>query len=113
VTRPVRIQLSRRARFDLQAVSRGINGLEAVSVARPHRWGNPFAPGREGPLGRQPIDLEGAVGFFRAMLDDPELRAAARYPADLSPLRGRNLACWCGPKDHCHADVLIEAANRD
>lgn len=27
-------------------------------------------------------------------------------------LRGKNLACWCKPGDPCHADVLLELANR-
>lgn len=39
---PIRLQLSRKAGFDLQAVSRAANGLEGVNVARPSRWGNPF-----------------------------------------------------------------------
>ena len=41
--RPVRIVLSRRAGFDLQAISHSINGLPAHSVARPGPWGNPFS----------------------------------------------------------------------
>jgi hypothetical protein len=27
-------------------------------------------------------------------------------------LRGKNLACWCAPDALCHADVLLELANR-
>ena len=27
-------------------------------------------------------------------------------------LAGRDLACWCGPNAACHADVLLELANR-
>ena len=30
----------------------------------------------------------------------------------LAVLRGRDLACWCKPGDACHADVLLEVANR-
>ena len=40
--RPVRLRLSRAKGFDLQAVSRAANGLGAVNVARPTKWGNPF-----------------------------------------------------------------------
>lgn len=108
---PVRVQLTRRKGFDLQSVSKALNGLPAVNCARPGKWGNPFPIGREGPLGRIAPDNEGAVGFFRAMLSDPELRSAAGYPTDLSPLRGKNLACFCGPKEFCHCDVLLEVAN--
>lgn len=30
---------------------------------------------------------------------------------DLTPLRGRDLACWCPLDQPCHADVLLELAN--
>jgi hypothetical protein len=30
----------------------------------------------------------------------------------ISELRGKNLACWCKPGEPCHADVLMEIANR-
>lgn len=100
---PVRIQLSRR---------RGWNKPpNTIVVARPGKWGNPFPVGKPGPMGRHAIDREGAVGFFRQMLADPELRAAAGYPTDLSELRGKNLACWCPLGGSCHADVLLELAN--
>lgn len=31
---------------------------------------------------------------------------------DLSALRGHDLACWCDLSAPCHADVLLELANR-
>lgn len=86
----------------------------AVSVTRPGKWGNPFQVGAVGPLGRTPLDSEGAVGFFRAMFADAELRAAAGYPSEdeiCRELRGKDLACWCGDGP-CHADVLLEIANQ-
>ena len=87
-----------------------------VSVTRPHKWGNPFAVGKDGPLGRTPLDAEGAVGFFEAMLRDEEFRAAAGYPsvAEIrSELRGKNLACFCEEGAWCHGDVLLELANTE
>lgn len=42
MTTPVRLQLSRKKGFDLQAWSRQVNGLPAVKVTRPGKWGNPF-----------------------------------------------------------------------
>ena len=84
----------------------------AVKVDRATKWGNPFPVGREGPLGRVALDAESATGLFEDMLSDPEMRAAAGYPDDLSPLRGKTLACWCEPGARCHADVLIREANR-
>ncbi|WP_375453762.1 hypothetical protein [uncultured Methylobacterium sp.] len=37
----VRLRLSRAKGFDLQAHSLAVNGLPAVVVARPTKWGNP------------------------------------------------------------------------
>lgn len=82
-----------------------------VSVCRPGKWGNPFPVGAAGPLGRTAIDNEGAVGFFKQMMADSELRAAANYPSDLSELRGKHLACFCRLNEACHADALLELAN--
>lgn len=42
---PVRLQLSRAKGFNLQSHSRAVNGLDAVKVARPTIWGNPFVIG--------------------------------------------------------------------
>ncbi|WP_108397598.1 DUF4326 domain-containing protein [Devosia submarina] len=104
MSKPLRVQLSRRKGWRMPE--------NTVSVGRPGMWGNPFAVGAPGPLGRTAHDRGGAVGFFRQMMEDPELLAAAGYPADLSPLRGKNLACWCSLDGPCHADVLLELANK-
>lgn len=84
-------------------------------VTRPGKYGNPFRVGVVGPMGRKPIDAEGAVGFFTEMLRDPELRAAAGYPSDEEirrDLRGFNLACFCPLTKPCHVSPLLEIANR-
>ncbi|WP_026986535.1 DUF4326 domain-containing protein [Fodinicurvata fenggangensis] len=47
------------------------------------------------------------------------LEAAAGYPTRtailerLPELRGRDLACWCSLDKPCHADVLLDLANRE
>lgn len=105
MTKPHRVQLSRKAGWRMPE--------NTISVARPGKWGNPFPVGKPGPMGREAIDREGAVGFFRQMMADPEMRAAAGYPSDLTPLRGHNLACWCSLDGPCHADVLLELANAE
>lgn len=98
---PVRLQLSRRAGFNLQALSQATNGLSAVMVARRSRWGNPFLVSEHGQ--------QGAVDRFRTYLEsvvcEPSVRAA------IEDLRGKNLACWCKTGAPCHADVLLELAN--
>ena len=100
---PERIQLSRVKGWRMPP--------NTIKVDRSTRWGNPWAVGRFGPWGRTAFDGLGAVGFFEDMLKDPDLRAGTKYPADLSPLRGFNLACWCPIGQPCHADVLLRVAN--
>lgn len=129
---PVRLQLSRQKGFDLQALSRATNGLPAVKVTRPGLWGNPY-PVEEA---RAHLDY---VLKGRAPADDPDEVAPIKDPAALSvhwfrgwitgtgtggrwypptskmiteTLGGKNLACWCKPGAPCHADVLLELANR-
>lgn len=114
--KPVRLQLSRRARFRLQDASRAINGLEAVSVARPHRYGNPFKLGNSyKPLGkRKAVKIEtlaDAVEVYRNNAMHPTGGWPFREQVN-NELRGKNLACWCKIGEACHADVLLEIANR-
>jgi len=96
--KPVRLRLSRRAGFDLQRASKAINGLPAVTVARPSRWGNPY---RVAEFGR-----DVAITLFEKALTTGSMP----FP-DTAQLRGKNLACWCAPGQRCHADVLLRIAN--
>jgi len=95
-TKPVRLRLSRRAGFDLQALSQKTNGLPAVNVARPSRWGNPYPAAEWG--------REHAIALFAQNL--------AKSPPDIAILRGKNLACWCAPDQACHADILLKMADK-
>ena len=36
----------------------------------------------------------------------------AKNPKWLDELRGKDLACWCKIGEPCHADILIELANK-
>lgn len=103
---PDRIQLRRTAGW------RKPGGARVVTRAT--IYGNPWAIGKLGPLGRIAPDAESAVGLFVAMLSGPQMRAAVGYPSDdaiRAELRGRDLACWCAPGCPCHADVLLALAN--
>jgi hypothetical protein len=72
---------------------------DAIVVARPTRWGNPFSLREHGRAE--------AVALHREwLLTQPDLVEAARRE-----LRGRDLACWCPEDGPCHADTLIEVAN--
>ena len=70
----------------------------AIYVGRPTKWGNPFKTG----------DRVQDVDFFKR-----------HRPYNLTVrnikrgLKGKNLACWCPLDQPCHADVLLEIANRE
>ena len=59
MTAPVRLQLSRRKGFVLQAMSQATNGLPAVRVARPSRWGNPYPVAKVRRAQRESMDWAG------------------------------------------------------
>ena len=114
--KPVRLQLRRAKGFDLQRISMATNGLQAIVVSRPSKWGNPFKIGTHVcPIGTpdvvQVTDAKIAVELFRG--NACHAAAGHVYRANVrKDLRGKNLACWCAPDDPCHADVLLEIANR-
>ncbi len=92
----------------------------AVYVGRPTRWGNPFRVGQwVRPLGGLPVEIKDAalaLGLFRANALDPMGGVVFRENVR-KHLRGKDLACWCkitsgGEYIPCHADVLLEIANR-
>ena len=99
-TNPVRLQLSRRKGFNLQALSIATNGLPAVNCARPGQYGNWFVVGEHGTA-------EECVAKFRFT----QLTAVAKGWWHYDELRGKNLACWCGLDAPCHVDTIIEIAN--
>jgi hypothetical protein len=43
---------------------------------------------------------------------DAIVRHLQGNPSFLVPLRGKDLACWCPLDQPCHADVLLDLANR-
>jgi len=113
---PRRIQLSR---------AKGWRKPEnTVSVARPGRWGNPFTIAAAVESGYATPDTAQAfvVQCFRDwnsanraerwwMGPESDLRRRP-FVEDIDQLRGKNLACWCRLDQPCHADVLLEIANR-
>jgi hypothetical protein len=72
---------------------------KAVKVDRSSAWGNPFI--MESESSRDYVcDLYEQYAKWRLTVE----------PDWLTPLRERNLACWCHPK-RCHADTLLRLAN--
>ena len=93
---PTRVQLRRTAGWRKPA--------GAVVVARPTRWGNPYVVGPD-------VDRAECVARYRRALQAGEL--AFTVDDARRHLAGRDLACWCALDVPCHADVLLELANRD
>lgn len=99
---PIRVQLRRMKGWRMPP--------NTVSVARPGRWGNPHSIGLCQVCGVNHTAAE-AVAEYRAWLADPFGGSAIAERATRL-LRGKDLACWCRPGEMCHADVLLEIANR-
>lgn len=103
----------------------------AVYVGRGSKWGNPFSI--------TPVDRHGCYPWGYRVNGDPSVasaghiystealaaeRAAHLYRReivhlvrignrDLSVLAGKDLMCWCPLDQPCHADVLLELANKE
>ena len=103
---PQRIQLSRKKGW------RKPEG--AVVVARPSKWGNPYATD-EYRVDYPAADLHElrrmAVSDFRGLLEGKWGEEHGEYPS-VRTLAGRDLACWCPLDQPCHADVLLAIANQ-
>jgi len=83
-----------------------------VYVGRPTKWGNPYQFGMLHP---------DRPGVMHVMVWSDEIVAAFRGyaqrwletdPEAFAELRGKHLACWCPLDQPCHADVLLELANK-
>jgi hypothetical protein len=74
----------------------------AVYVGRPSVWGNRYR-------GTPAV----VVDFYR---QDIDYTSGALGPKSVEQiqllLRGKDLVCWCPLSRPCHADVLLELANR-
>ena len=82
---------------------------DAIYVGRPTKWGNPWKVG-----------VAGTAAHCVSLYHEWYLAQPAEWLATvLTPLRGHDLACWCpltdknGNRVPCHADVLMELANRE
>jgi Domain of unknown function (DUF4326) len=70
----------------------------AIVVARPTKWGNPYPVAEYG--------RDEAIRRYREWLSE------SGNERKLAELAGRDLACWCPLDLPCHADVLLDLANR-
>lgn len=98
-----------------------------VYVGRPTAFGNPFPVDCYGQAGATDRFRRWATGNMSAI----EMSQSSRNDRwsvpglnislvtirtwmcdDIAELRGKNLACWCALDQPCHADVLLELANK-
>ncbi len=113
---PTRIQRSR------QHKQISPNGLPVKYVGRPTKFGNPFKVGEEIPKellkkmnkmdrlfygeGYAVSSNYAAVELFERYIITDEFKELVK-----SELKGKNLSCWCGNSNICHADTLLKIAN--
>lgn len=110
---PQRIQLSRTKGWRKPP--------NTVVVSRPSKWGNPFRVANDGGWvaygwGRVWCGFDSRAEATECAIEKYR-SVATRWqsfglpnPAELT---GKNLACWCPLDQPCHADVLLELANRE
>lgn len=122
--RPIRIQLRRTKGWRMPE--------NTVKVDRSTKFGNPYLIERQSGKVWDPVACTWQGGLHSVrLLDGPywyrcnlsraeaaalscQMFATEAAPSmDLTHLRGKNLACWCPIDAPCHADVLLELANRD
>lgn len=95
----------------------------AVYVGRPTKWGNPYQATQYEEGSTIAYTVTGPGLLVHSTFE--QMRTAIAYAVmlfglklhverpDLSELRGKDLACWCPLDQPCHADVLLEMANRE
>jgi hypothetical protein len=75
--------------------------VDVVYVGRPSKWGNPFKIGKDG-------NRTEVINKYRMRVINILQFTDSHW---LDELKNKDLVCWCVPAP-CHADVLLELANR-
>ena len=79
-------------------------------MTRPGKFGNPFPTSQQfRAVLTQIVDGSGDQRVCCGLEEFGKMIGIAKRVEDL---RGKDLACWCRVGNPCHADVLIEFANR-
>ena len=83
-----------------------------IKIDRTTRWGNPFIIGKDGTR-------EECISLYRRFVAGKAatkrknvLNSRQLVSEHVAELKGKNLACWCPLDGPCHAEVLLELANR-
>jgi hypothetical protein len=77
----------------------------AVYVGRPTKWGNPYVLTSDNSLGE-------IVRQYRELVSVKNIWSTPNKQQIKDELRGKDLVCWCPLNRPCHADVLLEIANK-
>lgn len=113
---PNRIQLKRRKGWQKPP--------DAIVVARPTKWGNPFTIKDAIESGfahdkdeAQTLVVQAFADWLQKGPQSPWWFEAGKerwsqIVGNIRSLRGHDLACWCRHDQECHADVLLEMSNR-
>lgn len=94
-----------------------------MSVTRGTPWGNPFKVGGWFAINHMGMSWVCAAEGYQTpaytFIETPEQAIQmyrdylAKYPLrNIELLKGKNLACFCPLDKPCHADVLLEMANK-
>ncbi len=83
---------------------------DAVVVARPGKWGNPYRVGEHAASRAEAVDLY--ARWLSGEITAPTGTEAPTPEVIRQELGGRDLACWCPLDAPCHADLLLTAATR-
>lgn len=87
-----------------------------IIVTRPGKWGNPFNWKDCDPSFTDSHKKLLAVMDFRRWLQgkftDYEIERCQWILDNIHTLKDKNLCCWCKSDESCHADVLLELANK-
>lgn len=103
LTVPTRIQRKRTKGWKMPE--------NTVYVGRPTKWGNQFEIGRYNFVLRRELTAQDCVDRYRAKIENRSMFRFDEFDVVVE-LEGKDLACWCPFGEPCHADVLLELANR-
>lgn len=95
----------------------------AIYVGRPSKWGNPFTTedAIDAGYSAERAAMAAKFAFQQWLLGHPmwsppgkafSPKIRDRILAGIGDLRGKDLACWCRLDQECHAEILLEIANR-
>lgn len=86
---------------------------DAVYVARPSKWGNPWRIGEKHPIDGHPLTRDDVIELYRCNISQmlKTKRDDGSVILNLSELQGKDLVCFCSPLP-CHADILLRLANK-